>query len=84
MDVGWTLGGGFEYVLWQNFSLEAEYLYVSLQGRSLTESALVVPVGTLLIRHRAAPISTSRAGINYRFYWPARTEQRREHMAPIC
>src|SRR5262249_52680081 len=35
---GWTLGGGLEYAFWQKWSVKAEYLYVSLNGSSVTET----------------------------------------------
>jgi outer membrane immunogenic protein len=42
---GWTLGGGLEYAFWQKWTLKAEYLYVSLDSKSATETAVDVLPG---------------------------------------
>jgi outer membrane immunogenic protein len=76
VDVGWTLGGGLEYALWQQWTIRAEYLYVSLQARSLTESALMLapgsPPGTLPSSFNAnygrTDFNVVRLGLNYRFW----------------
>jgi outer membrane immunogenic protein len=38
--LGWTVGGGLEYALWNNISVKAEYLYVNLVGDSVNVVAL--------------------------------------------
>lgn len=59
-EVGWTIGGGVETLLGRNWSLKAEYLYISL-GRS---DPLVAAVNLV------APYNDThivRGGLNYRF-----------------
>lgn len=36
---GWTVGGGFEYAFAPRWTLKAEYLHVTLDAKSLTETA---------------------------------------------
>jgi outer membrane immunogenic protein len=69
--LGWTLGGGLEYAFWQKWTIKAEYLYVSLDNTSLTETAtlLLVP-GTSPVSYDAssrANFNVARVGVNYRF-----------------
>lgn len=68
---GWTVGGGLEFALWKNITLKAEYLYVSLGSKSLTETALRPFPGTLPGSFNANYDSTNfnvgRVGVNYRF-----------------
>lgn len=69
--LGWTLGGGLEYAFRQNWTIKAEYLYVSLDGPSVTETATLVLVpGTNPVSYNAnsrANFNVARAGVNYRF-----------------
>lgn len=69
--VGWTLGGGLEYAVWQNWTVKAEYLYVSLNGKSVTETALAFTAGNLPASFNAnynrTNFNVARVGINYRF-----------------
>jgi outer membrane immunogenic protein len=72
MATGWTVGGGLEYAFWQKWSLKAEYLFVSLDSKSLTETALVLPgPGTLPASFSAnfnrTNFNVARVGLNYRF-----------------
>jgi outer membrane immunogenic protein len=68
---GWTVGGGLEYAFWQNLTLKAEYLYVSLEGKSLSETALLVTPGTapasLNANFNRTNFNVARVGVNYRF-----------------
>ena len=69
---GWTLGGGLEYALWKNFTLKAEYLYVSLDSRSVTETALSVPIASSTpasfnANFNHTTFNVARVGLNYRF-----------------
>lgn len=68
---GWTAGGGFEYAIWQRWTLKAEYLYVSLEGKSITETALQINPGTLPSSFNAnynrTSFNVARVGVNYRF-----------------
>lgn len=68
---GWTAGGGVEYAIWQKWTLKAEYLYVSLDGKSVTQSALAVLGGTAPSSFNAnfsrTNFNVGRVGVNYRF-----------------
>jgi outer membrane immunogenic protein len=70
--IGWTAGGGVEWMFWRNFSLKAEYLYVDLG------SADYRYIGTIVITTPPSPHTTDsfpadlafhivRVGVNYRF-----------------
>jgi len=67
---GWTAGGGLEYAVWKSLSVKAEYLYVSLDGKSATEIAppfgifLPVSFNTNFSRNN---LNIARVGVNYRF-----------------
>jgi len=70
---GWTAGAGLEYALLKNLSLKAEYLYVSLEDKSLTETALKVLVAgtsplSFNVNYDRTSISVARIGLNYRFH----------------
>jgi outer membrane immunogenic protein len=68
---GWTLGGGLEYAFWQNWTLKAEYLYVSLASKSVTEIAVTPLPGTTPSSFNAnygrTNFNVARVGVNYRF-----------------
>jgi len=68
---GWTVGGGLEYAAWQKWTLKAEYLYVSLDAKSITESAVTFLGGTAPSSFDAtysrANFNVARVGVNYRF-----------------
>ena len=69
---GWTIGGGIEYALWQKWTLKAEYLYVSLNSKSVvTESALAFSPGESPTSFNAnfnrANFNVARVGVNYHF-----------------
>jgi outer membrane immunogenic protein len=69
---GWTVGGGAEYALDQNWSVKAEYLYVHLAASNLDISSLRAvnfspnPPGTNFLRFRN-DLNIARVGVNYRF-----------------
>jgi outer membrane immunogenic protein len=68
----WTAGAGFEYALWKNLTLKAEYLYVSLGSQSLTETAVLVFAGfptpsTINTNYGTTSFNVGRVGLNYRF-----------------
>lgn len=72
IGTGWTAGGGLEYAFWQKWTLKAEYLYVSLDSRSLTESAgPAFSPGELPASFNAnfsrTNFNVARVGLNYRF-----------------
>jgi len=68
---GWTAGGGLEYALSRNLSLKGEYLYVSLDSKSLTEAAqAVITAGDKPSSFNAngrTSFNVARIGLNYRF-----------------
>ncbi|GAC1563116.1 MAG: porin family protein [Beijerinckiaceae bacterium] len=77
---GWTIGGGVEYAIDQNWSIKGEYLYYDL-GRTtasgiFTSNATAVLPGAVFAQAVSNTStrwrgSVARAGINYRFAWGA-------------
>jgi outer membrane immunogenic protein len=70
--VGWTAGAGFEYALWQNISVKAEYLYVALRGAPVDTIAVETFPGGFLPSSITAGYGTIgfsvvRGGLNYKF-----------------
>jgi outer membrane immunogenic protein len=68
---GWTIGGGLEFAIWNNWSIKAEYLYLQFSGLSGTSAfrlvdgspfSNVVTGSTGTVRDNIV-----RAGLNYRF-----------------
>ncbi|HZP76331.1 MAG TPA: outer membrane protein [Pseudolabrys sp.] len=59
--IGWTLGAGLEYALWQNWSVKAEYLYADLGKFDCGISCGAAPDNV------SFKTNIVRAGINYRF-----------------
>jgi outer membrane immunogenic protein len=77
--VGWTAGGGVEWMFWPNWSAKAEYLYYDL-------GSVTTSVGVLALRgarageifSSAIPVASTRfdghiarVGVNYHFNWGA-------------
>jgi outer membrane immunogenic protein len=78
--VGWTAGGGIEWLFAPNWSVKAEYLYYDLGNVSYSAGALVdgftVPIpGEIALFTNAVQSTTRfngnivRAGLNYHFNW---------------
>jgi len=71
--VGWTAGGGLEWLFAPNWSLKVEYLYYDLGRVNFIMSPLVNSVGGVLVTVGAPSASTRfngnivRAGLNYHF-----------------
>jgi outer membrane immunogenic protein len=69
---GWTAGGGVEYVLWNNVSVKAEYLYVNLGGGDSVDVVAQSTFGGLPSSFTAAfsrtDFHTVRGGLNWKFY----------------
>jgi outer membrane immunogenic protein len=63
---GWTVGGGLEARLAQNWSVKAEYLYVDLDDQLLTVDTSVGPP-PLTLRSDFTRLHVVRFGLNYRF-----------------
>lgn len=64
---GWTVGGGFEYALTNNWSFRAEYLYVDLGKESLYNGPLFGTGVNLGVEPRDNIV---RVGLNYKFGGP--------------
>lgn len=67
---GWTLGGGLEYAFWQRWTIKAEYLYVNLGSRSVTEIGSPNPAAPVLSTLNASfhtNFNVARFGVNYHF-----------------
>lgn len=64
---GWTLGGGLEFAVTRNWTLKAEYLYVSLSDKSLTEMATNGGGSSFNVNYSRTNFNVARVGVNYRF-----------------
>jgi outer membrane immunogenic protein len=68
---GWTLGGGLEYAFWQKWSVKAEYLYVSLDTKPVTEFAPTPLAGfaptSVNANYSHTNLNVVRAGVDYHF-----------------
>lgn len=77
--VGWTLGGGVEWLFWPNWSVKAEYLYYDL-GRVTYAISPLTTIGVTPVAAFNGPLASAfsrvstrfdghivRAGINYHF-----------------
>ena len=68
--LGWTLGGGFEYMLTGNWTVRGEYLYYKFEGDTAT-----APIVSLLLPFTSDATYTFddldlhvvRLGVNYKF-----------------
>ena len=73
--VGWSAGGGVEWMFMPHWSLKAEYFYYSLAKETssfgfLSQSVAGVPVAGAITHFTIRPQgSVVRAGINYLFTW---------------
>jgi outer membrane immunogenic protein len=71
-SVGWTIGGGAEYLLGRNWSVKAEYLYVHLPASGLNLSGLQTNAqGGIVVSSTVLNFNNNlnivRLGANYRF-----------------
>jgi outer membrane immunogenic protein len=77
--VGWTAGGGLEWLFAPNWSLKVEYLFYDLGSVTFARAPIQQfgGFGTVLETVTAVQASTRfsgnivRAGLNYHFVWPA-------------
>ncbi|WP_292533547.1 outer membrane beta-barrel protein [Methylocystis sp.] len=75
--VGWTVGGGVEWMFWPNWSAKVEYLYYDL-GNVNYAAGVLVGSNFGFSRYGIAPQINNRyngnivrAGVNYHFNWGA-------------
>jgi outer membrane immunogenic protein len=70
-NLGWTVGGGFEWALNHHWSVKAEYLYYDLGNQSRTEPQLFdgVPTGEIFFvrNHFETTGNIVRGGLNFKF-----------------
>jgi outer membrane immunogenic protein len=69
---GWTVGGGFEYMLNGNWTVRGEYLYYSFDGASATVPLTSVPPPAVLASRATytfgdLDLHVLRVGVNYKF-----------------
>src|SRR5262245_30338711 len=69
----WTVGGGFEWAVTNNWSVKAEYMYIALGDKSLSSCGVAqlatgafVPGGAFCFRHDLPNLHTVKIGVNYR------------------
>ena len=65
---GWTVGGGLEWAVWDNWSFKAEYLHVDFGTHEFINPPVVHPFGTTLSRNVPVTDELFRVGLNYRFF----------------
>ncbi|MPZ56919.1 MAG: outer membrane beta-barrel protein [Rhizobiales bacterium] len=65
--VGWTVGGGLEWALWENWSVKAEYLYYDLGDHDVTVGYAYGGNTSSLTARSDVTGHIVRAGLNYRF-----------------
>jgi outer membrane immunogenic protein len=65
--VGWTLGGGAEWALTQNWTVKAEYLYFDLGDATITANPAVANPPFQIRSNHDLTGSIARLGVNYKF-----------------
>jgi outer membrane immunogenic protein len=69
--VGWTIGGGVEYAITNNWTIKGEYLYADLGSSNFTSvgnlAAQTIFPGVVASGHISYNASIFRAGVNYKF-----------------
>lgn len=63
---GWTLGGGIEYALTNNWTVKGEYLYADFGKKTFTTFNTGV-VNQALVHSATLRTNTLRLGVNYKF-----------------
>ncbi|MGJ0394717.1 MAG: outer membrane protein [Methylocystis sp.] len=75
--VGWTAGGGLEWMFWPNWSAKVEYLYYDLGSVNYSAGVRVTTELGTAVWGNISQASTRyngnivRAGVNYHFNWGA-------------
>jgi outer membrane immunogenic protein len=67
---GYVVGGGGEWMLTNNWTVRAEYLYYRLSGKSNLATNPVFPTFPILFSWNATDTHTVRVGVNYKFGGP--------------
>jgi outer membrane immunogenic protein len=62
---GWTVGGGFEWAFWNNWTAKFEYLHIDFTNTGGDASFATVPATSISVGHLKDEIV--RAGVNYKF-----------------
>jgi outer membrane immunogenic protein len=68
--VGWTVGTGVEWAVWENWSVKLEYDYLDFGSRTVTFNDPLLGAATINVSQR---ISEVKLGVNYRFGSPLPT-----------
>jgi len=68
--VGWTVGAGVEWAVWENWSVKLEYDYLDFGSRTVTFNDPLLGAANISISQR---ISEVKLGVNYRFGSPLPT-----------
>jgi outer membrane immunogenic protein len=64
---GWTVGGGAEYALIDNWTLKVEYLYADFGTYRYIDPSVTIPGFTVVSRDVRLNDNIARIGINYKF-----------------
>ena len=68
--VGWTVGAGVEWAVWENWSVKLEYDYLDFGSRTVTFNDPLLGAANISVTER---ISEVKLGVNYRFGSPLPT-----------
>lgn len=63
---GWTVGGGVEYAVANNWTVRAEYLYYDLSGTTFVNNSAVAGISATTVWDHTR-INVVRGGVNYKF-----------------
>lgn len=67
-NIGYTLGGGLEYAITNNFTIKGEYLYVNLGNRNnIYSNGPFVAQTNYFNNQNRTSFSVARVGVNYKF-----------------
>jgi outer membrane immunogenic protein len=71
--IGWTVGSGLEYALWEHWTIRAEYLYVNLGSGNVVGMPatlggfLGLPPSSFTSANSQVDFHMIRAGLNWKF-----------------
>ena len=68
--LGWTIGAGIEWAVWENWSVKLEYDYLDFGSSTVTFNDPVLGAAAISVSQR---ISEVKLGVNYRFGSPLPT-----------